>query len=321
MRAVIQTKPLLSLGHAELPHVQAGQLLIQVYVAGINRADLAQAAGRYPAPAGDSPILGLEVAGVITAVGEGVSSFALGDEVCGLVGGGAYAEYCIIESSLAMKIPAGLSFTDAASLPEAWMTAWFNLVQIGGLKAGQRVLIHAGASGVGAAGIQLAKHLGAWVATTAGGTLKGEFCRQLGADLVVDYQQDDFASIVKEAGGVDLILDGVGGDYLAKNQACLNMDGQIVLIGLLRGISAEAHLGLLLMKRQRITGSTLRAQPLGVKVELATALREKILPLIAIGDLKITIDSVFDWEKVAEAHQYIAENRNLGKVLLSMINF
>ncbi|MBY0445113.1 MAG: NAD(P)H-quinone oxidoreductase, partial [Burkholderiales bacterium] len=251
MRAVIQENQTLLLGDAALPKVAAGQLLIRVHAAGINRADLAQAAGRYPPPVGDSTILGLEIAGVVEALGEGVVDFAVGDEVLGLVGGGAYAEFCVLESALAIKKPADLSFIDAASLPEVWMTAWFNLVEIGKLAAGQRVLIHAGASGVGAASIQLAKYLGAWVATTAGGAKKAAFCRQLGADLVVDYQQQDFAAMVKEAGGVDLILDGVGGDYLAKNQACLNIDGQIVLIGLLRGMSTEINLGQLLMKRQR----------------------------------------------------------------------
>ncbi|NHQ86500.1 NAD(P)H-quinone oxidoreductase [Iodobacter sp. HSC-16F04] len=319
MRAVIQENQTLLLGDAALPKAAAGQLLIRVHAAGINRADLAQAAGRYPPPSGDSNILGLEVAGVVEALGEGVAGFAVGDEVLGLVGGGAYAELCLLESALAIKKPANLSFTDAASLPEVWMTAWFNLVEIGKLAAGQRVLIHAGASGVGAASIQLAKYLGAWVATTAGGAKKTEFCRQLGADLVVDYKQQDFAALIKEAGGVDLILDGVGGDYLAKNQACLNTDGQIVLIGLLRGISTEINLGQLLMKRQRLTGSTLRAQPLNVKARLAAALRDKIAPAIAAGQLKVTVDRVFNWQEAAIAHQYIADNQNIGKVLLQVI--
>ncbi|AZN35385.1 NAD(P)H-quinone oxidoreductase [Iodobacter ciconiae] len=318
MRAVIQEKQTLLLGEAALPKVAAGQLLVRVHAAGINRADLAQAAGRYPPPAGDSDILGLEVAGVVVGLGEGVADFVVGDEVLGLVRGGAYAEFCLLESMLAIKKPANLSFTDAASLPEVWMTAWLNLVEIGKLQAGQRVLIHAGASGVGAASIQLAKYLGAWVAATAGGARKTEFCRQLGADLVVDYQQQDFAVVVKEAGGVDLILDGVGGDYLAKNQACLNTDGQIVLIGLLRGVSTDINLGQLLMKRQRLTGSTLRAQPLKVKAQVAAALRDKILPALNTEQLKITVDCSFNWEDTAAAHQYIAENKNIGKVLLQV---
>ena len=318
MRAVLHDQPRLYLGDAELPGLGAGQLFIQVHAAGINRADLMQAAGKYPAPAGDSLILGLEVAGVVTELGAGVEGFAVGDEVFGLVGGGAYAGQCVLEAALAMKKPASLSFADAASLPEAWMTAWFNLVQIGKLQAGQRVLIHAGASGVGAAAIQLAKSLGAWVATTAGGAEKGEFCRRLGADLVMDYRSEDFSAKVKAAGGADLILDGVGGDYLAKNQACLNRDGQVVLIGLLGGISTEINLGLLLMKRQRLTGSTLRSQPLAVKAVIADAFRQTLLPRFASGDLKITLDRVFSWEEAAAAHAWVAENRNLGKVVLQI---
>jgi NADPH2:quinone reductase len=201
-------------------------------------------------------------------------------------------------------------------LPEVWLTTWLNLIEIGQLKAGQRVLIHAGASGVGAAAIQLAKSVGAWVAVTTSTPEKQTFCRELGADLVINYRAQDFAAEIKAAGGVDLILDTVGGDYLASNQRCLNADGLIIVIGLLRGIEAQLNLGLMLVKRQRIQGSALRNQPLLVKAKLAAALRGEILPRLVSGEFKVTLDRTFAIENVESAHQYLADNRNSGKVVL-----
>lgn len=320
MQAVLQTEPggpeTLHLGQTSRPQPAAGQLLVKVAAAGINRADLAQRAGNYPPPPGESNILGMEIAGRVVEVGTGVTQFAVGDRVMGLVGGGGYAEYCLLQSQLAIPVPTGMDAVAAASLPEAWMTTWFNLVDLGGLHAGQRVLIHAGASGIGSAGIQLCKSFGAWVAVTAGGPEKCAYCRDLGADMVIDYKQQDFATELKNAGGVDLILDGVGGDYLPRNQACLNADGQIILIGMLRGLSAEANMGLLLIKRQTLRGSTLRPQPLAVKGHLAQALRDHVLPLIQAGKLRVTVAREFDWTQVADAHRYVAAGHNLGKVIL-----
>jgi NADPH2:quinone reductase len=299
-----------------MPQSAAGQILVKVAAAGVNRADLMQAQGKYPPPAGESEILGLEVAGTIAALGEGVTGWQVGDAVLALVGGGAYAEYCLVEQSLCCLQPDTLSYAAAASLPEVWMTAWLNLIYIGQLKAGQRVLIHAGASGVGAAAIQLAKSVGAWVAVTTSTPEKQAFCRELGADLVIDYRTQDFATEIKAAGGVDLILDTVGGDYLAGNQRCLNRDGLIVVIGLLGGIEAQLNLGLMLVKRQRIQGSALRSQPLAVKSKLTEALRNEVLPRIASGEFKVTLDRTFAMADAQAAHDYVAANRNSGKVVL-----
>lgn len=316
MLAISTVNNQLALIEHPIPQPAAGQLLIKVAAAGVNRADLMQAQGKYPPPKGESEILGLEVAGVIVALGEGVAGWQVGDAVLALVGGGAYAEYCLVEQSLCCLQPNTLSSSEAASLPEVWLTAWLNLIDIGQLKAGQRVLIHAGASGVGAAAIQLAKSAGAWVAVTTSTPEKQAFCRELGADLAIDYRAQDFATEIKAAGGVDLILDTVGGDYLAGNQRCLNADGLIIVIGLLRGIEAQLNLGLMLVKRQRIQGSALRSQSLAIKAQLTKALRNEILPYIASGKFKITLDRTFPIQEAESAHQYLAANRNLGKVVL-----
>lgn len=306
-----------------IPHPVATQLLVKVAAAGVNRADLVQASGKYPPPPGESEILGLEIAGEVVALGEGVSEFAIGDKVFGLVAGGAYAEYCLLDQSLTCLQGNTLNAADAASLPEAWMTAWLNLIEIGQLQlngnsAGRRVLIHAGASGVGAAAIQLAKACGAWVAVTTSSPEKQAFCRALGADLVIDYRAQDFATEVKAAGGADLILDTVGASYLASNQRCLNLDGQMIVIGLLGGAEAQLNVGLLLVKRQRIIGSTLRSLPIARKAALTEALRSQVLPRIECGEFKVSLDRCFALGEAAAAHDYLASNRNLGKVVLTL---
>ncbi len=321
MQAMIQTAPgnasTLQLGRIEMPTIGAGQLLIRSRAAGVNRADIVQREGRYPAPAGASPILGLETAGEVVAIGTEVTGFAPGDPVFGLVAGGAYAEYVLLDADLALRKPDALSWAEAASLPEAWMTAWFNLVEHGDLRAGQAVLIHAGASGVGSAAIQLARRLGATVFATAGSEAKCAHCRELGADLAIDYTRQDFAGAVKAAGGVDLILDCIGADYLDRNLAALRPDGRLINIGLMGGSSASLNLGLVLVKRLRLQGSTLRSQPLPVKTRLTAALREQILPGILSGELRLTLDRTFDWTAAAAAHTHLEANRNLGKVVLT----
>ncbi|WP_348944293.1 NAD(P)H-quinone oxidoreductase [Chitinibacter sp. FCG-7] len=324
MLAITATNHTLQLTDHPIPNPAATQLLVKVAAAGVNRADLMQAQGKYPPLPGESEILGLEIAGEVVALGQGVTDFKVGDKVFGLVAGGAYAGYCLLEQSLSILQPNTLDAVAAASLPEAWMTAWLNLVEIGQLqldhhRAGQptkRVLIHAGASGVGAAAIQLAKSLGAWVAVTTSSPHKQAFCRELGADLVIDYRATDFAAEMRAAGGADLILDTVGGSYLAANQRCLNRDGLMVVIGLLGGVEAQLNLGVLLVKRQRIAGSTLRSQPLAVKAQLARALREHIVPRIVKGEYRVTLDRTFELAQAAQAHAYLADNQNLGKVVL-----
>lgn len=309
--------PALRLAEQPVPQLQEGQLLVRVHAAGVNRADLVQAAGKYPAPEGESPVLGLEIAGEVIACGAQTGRFAPGERVFGLVPGGGYAQYCLLDSRLAVRIPDFLDWVGAASLPETWLTAWLNLIEIGRLRAGQRVLIHAGGSGVGSAAIQLAKAHGAWVATTASAG-KLAYCRELGADLALDYRADDFAAAVRAAGGADLILDGVGGDHLQASQRCLNADGRLIIIGLLRGALAELNLGLLLVKRQRIQGSTLRSQSLAVKAQLTTALLHDVLPGLESGVYRLTLDRTFTLEDAQAAHDHVAANLSQGKVVLTL---
>lgn len=302
-----------------MPQRQAGQLLVQVMAAGINRADIIQRDGHYPPPPGASTVLGLEVAGVVMEA-DANSRFQQGDAVFGLVAGGAYAEFALLDEALAIAKPNSLSWVEAASLPEAWMTAWLNLVQVGKVKAGDNVLIHAGASGVGGCAIQLARLLGAHPFASAGSADKLQFCREMGAEQVFNYKETPtFARMIKDWGGVDMILDPVGASYLAENIASLKQDGRLVNIGIMGGGKAELNLGLVLMKRLSIIGSTLRSQPLSAKAPLAQALADRILPAILDGSLKTTVDSCFPWQQVADAHAYMESNANLGKVVLTFI--
>ncbi|OHX18420.1 NAD(P)H-quinone oxidoreductase [Chromobacterium amazonense] len=322
MQAVVQRTPggveTMDIGEWPRPQLAAGKLLVRVMAAGVNRADLVQREGRYPPPPGASPLMGLEVAGWVEEAADG-SAFQPGDAVFGLVEGGGYAEYVLMEEALAIAKPDELSWVEAASLPEAWMTAWFNLVEKAQLQAGERVLVHAGASGVGAAAIQLAGMLGAEAFASAGSEQKLAFCREMGARQAFNYRETAaFGDLVKSWGGADVALDPVGASYLAENLQALNPDGRLVNIGLMGGLKAELDFGRLLMKRLSLIGSTLRPQPLAVKARLAAALRERILPAILDGRLRAVVDSSYPWTQVADAHQYMAENRNLGKVVLTM---
>lgn len=322
MLAVLQTRAgdasTLYLGETARPQPGPGQLLLRVHAVGINRADIVQREGRYPAPAGASPLLGLEVSGEVVEVGAGVSGFAPGEAVFGLVGGGGYAEYAMLDASCALRKPDNLSHAEAASLPEAWMTAWFNLIELGQLKANEQVLIHAGASGVGAAAIQLARLHGAQVACTVGSAAKAAFCRGLGAQRAIEYHRQDFACELKAQGGVDLILDCVGARYLDANLHSLRSDGRLIVIGLMGGANAPLDLGRLLVKRLSLRGSTLRAQPEVVKARLSAALRDTILPALTAGQLKLTLDRTFPLAEVRAAHAWLEGNHNLGKLVLTL---
>ncbi|GGY25368.1 NAD(P)H-quinone oxidoreductase [Paludibacterium paludis] len=324
MKAVVQREAggseTLRLARIDKPILQDGQLLVRVMAAGVNRADIVQREGRYPAPPGASAILGLEVAGVVEEV-RGMSRFQPGDAVFGLVPGGGYAEYAVLDDELAIPKPDSLSWTEAASLPEAWMTAWFNIVEVGAFREGERVLIHAGASGVGAAAIQLVRLLGGESLVSVGSSVKLDFCRSLGASQGwLRQDQPVFAELVRQWGGADLVLDPVGGARLSENLRAMNMDGRLVLIGLMGGAESAIPLGLVLMKRLTVRGSTLRNQPLNVRGRLALALEEHVLPAIAAGSVEVTVDSVFPIEAVADAHDWMECNNNLGKVVLSMEN-
>lgn len=322
MRAVLQDAPgsadSLFLGQLACPQPGSGQLLVRVRAAGVNRADIVQREGRYPPPPGASPLLGLEVAGEVAAVGDAVNAFKPGDAVFGLVAGGGYAEYAVLDEGCAIAKPDYLSFAQAASLPEAWMTAWLNLVELAALNKGEAVLIHAGASGVGAAATQLARLRGATAIVTVGSEEKAAFCRQLGAFEAINYRTGSFQDAIKAIGGVDVVLDCIGGSYLDANLNSLKPDGRLIVIGLMGGAAAEFNLGKLLVKRLRVQGSTLRPQPLAVKARLTQCLRDTVLPALQAGHVTLTMDRQFPLGEVAAAHRWLEENRNQGKVVLDI---
>ncbi|AQR64616.1 NAD(P)H-quinone oxidoreductase [Aquaspirillum sp. LM1] len=319
MYAILQNAPggsdSLYWGEAALPEPGPGQLRVRVRACGVNRADIVQREGRYPPPADASPILGLELAGEVDALGENVSGWALGDAVLALVPGGAYAEYALVNADEALPKPASWSWAQAASVPEAWLTAWLNLIEVGQLHAGQTVLIHAGASGVGAAAIQLARWRGATVVATCGSADKAAFCQRLGAHQVVNYHEAAFADTVRALGRADLVLDCVGGSYLDAHLSCLKTDGKLVLIGVMGGAQAMLNLGLLLVKRISLIGSTLRSQPLAHRAALARQLQQQ-LPLWDAGLFQWTLDRTFALPDAAQAHAWLEGNHNQGKVVL-----
>lgn len=322
MRAVLVREPggveVLSLGDAPDPVPGEGELLVRVRAAGLNRADLLQRMGRYPPPAGASSLLGLELAGEVV---RGAGAFAPGDRVMSLVPGGAYAELATAPAATTLPVPAGLSWAEAAAIPEAFLTAWLNLFDLGGLASGETVLVHAGASGVGAAAIQLARARGATVITTAGSEAKLDFCRELGAAHTIHRHTEDFAARVEEitgGAGVALVLDVVGQPYWERNLRALARGGRLVLVGFLGGSRGEADLGPVLRKSLTVRGTTLRGTPDEQKAALVRELGEFALPRFKAGELKPTVDRLFPWDEVAAAHTYMAENRNLGKIVLEM---
>lgn len=296
----------------------ADHVEIEVVWTAINRADLMQRAGVYPPPPGASDILGLEVSGRIASVGAGATRFRPGDEVCALLTGGGYATRVVVPEVQVLPVPRGLSLEKAAAIPEAFATAWLNLYHEAALKPGERVLLHAGASGLGTAVIQLATAFGNPVFATAGDDAKLEICRKLGASGVWNRKAGSFVEAVKSWGGVDMVLDPVGGSYIADDQKVLNVDGRIVLIGLMGGRMAEVDLGLMLIKRQRLIGSTLRSRTVRDKGAVMQALYRNVWPLLAAGQIEPLIDSAWPIEQVEDAMAYVADNRNTGKVLLKI---
>lgn len=307
----------------DVPDVTHGadEVLVAVKATAVNRADLAQARGNYPPPPGASNILGLEMAGVIEAVGENVRDWHIGDQVCALLPGGGYAEKAAVPAGMLMPLPEDWRFTLGAAIPEVWFTAYVNLFLEGGLQAGETVLIHAGASGVGTAAIQLAKVSGARVFVTAGSADKLARCRELGAKLAINYKEQDFVGAAQAAtggDGVDLIIDPVGGDYLDRNVRTLRPFGRLVNIGLLGGIRGEMNMALLLRKRLRIVGSTLRGRPLAEKIAITQQFSERFWPLLRSGELQPIIDATFPIEQAQEAHAHVAQDKNIGKVILRL---
>jgi putative PIG3 family NAD(P)H quinone oxidoreductase len=306
---------------AEVPDPMLGRqdLLVRVYATALNRADTLQRRGQYPPPPGESEILGLELAGVVEAVGAETRGFVPGDRIFGLVGGGGYAEQAVIDYRLAIPMPQEWDFVQAAAVPEVFFTANETLFTLGGLHKGETVLIHAGASGVGTAGIQMARQAGARVFVTAGSADKIARTVELGAEVGINYKEEDFAVRVlalTHKAGVDLIQDFIGAAYWQRNLQCLKVGGRLVLVGLMGGAKVDADLGLLLRKRLQVIGSVLRSQPLENKIAITQRFRERWLPLLESGAIRPIIDTTFPLAEAAAAHRYMEENRNVGKIML-----
>lgn len=315
----------MGLGECETPSPGPGEILIEVHYAGVNRPDVAQRSGRYPPPPGASPILGLEVAGRVAALGEGVdrgvNSWRIDDRVTALVPGGGYAEYCVAPAVHALPIPEGMGLADAASLPETWFTVWANLMDIGRLKAGERLLVHGGSSGIGLTAIQLARHVGAEVIVTVGSEEKAAFCKAFGADTAINYRSGDFVEAVKEATGgegVDVVLDMVGGAYLQKDVRLLRRDGRLVMIAFLEGSKTEFDFLPVMMKRLTLTGSTMRPRTVAEKAAIRDALLENIWPALAAGQLKNHLFATFPFAQAGEAHRLMESSRHIGKIVLQV---
>ncbi len=301
-----------------LPVPKDGEVLIKVRAAGVNRPDVVQRMGLYPAPPGASDLPGLEVSGVVVAVADGVTKPVVGDTVCALVAGGGYAEYCTAPAVCCLPIPEGINFVEAAAIPETFFTVWHNVFERGALKSGETLLVHGGSSGIGTTAIQLAKVFGATVVTTAGSDEKCEACTGLGADMAINYKTSDFVTEIKSKfKGVDVVLDMVGGDYTARNIACLKPDGRLVNIAFLNGSKVSADLMPVMMKRLTLTGSTLRPRDVAFKGALAAALKAKVWPMLAMGLVRPVIDQVLPLEEAAAAHAWMETSQHVGKIVLS----
>lgn len=311
----------LTLDTASTPSAKAGEVLIEVAYAGVNRPDCIQRAGHYPPPPDASPIIGLEVSGRIVALGDGVSAWRVGDVVCALTPGGGYAEYCVAPAAHCLPSPRDLTLLEAASLPENYFTVWNNLFDRVHLEAGETVLIHGGSGGIGLAAIQLAKAFGATPITTVGSADKAAFCRGIGAAHVINYREQDFvAEIATITGkkGVDVVLDMVGGDYIEKNMKSLALEGRMVIIAFLQGSKVTVDWRHIMMRRLTVTGSTLRASPSQRKAEIAMSLREKVWPLFETKKIKPVIFRVFPLAQAAEAHRLMESSAHIGKIMLEV---
>ncbi|HMQ49565.1 MAG TPA: NAD(P)H-quinone oxidoreductase [Saprospiraceae bacterium] len=310
------------IGEYPLPEPASDEILVKVAYTAVNRADLLQREGKYPPPPGDSPLLGLECAGIVVACGGNVKKWQAGDAVCGLLNGGGYAEYAIFHQDMALPIPKGLSLEQAAAIPEVFLTAYQALHWLTRLQAGESVLIHAGGSGVGTAAIQLVKAAGANCLASASAK-KHALCLSLGADQCIDYQQNKLGDQVLDftrGKGVDIILDVIGGPNFQENIQLLAQDGRMVMLGFLGGAKAERlNLAPIVLKRQQIIGSTLRSRSLDYKIRLSQALYAYAWPLLEQGKLRPVIDRVFDWQKATEAHRFMAANQNQGKLVMKVV--
>ncbi|MCG3243043.1 NAD(P)H-quinone oxidoreductase [Mycobacterium avium subsp. hominissuis] len=323
MRAIV-AESADQLSWQEVADVSAGpgEVVVKVAAAGVNRADVLQAAGKYPPPPGASETIGMEVSGVIAEVGDGVTEWSVGQEVCALLAGGGYAEYVAVPAGQLLPIPAGVDLVDAAGLPEVACTVWSNLVLIAGLRNGQLLLVHGGASGIGSHAIQVARALGAGVAVTAGSAEKLGFCRELGADITINYRDEDFvARLADETGGADVILDIMGAAYLDRNIDALATDGQLVIIGMQGGVKAELNIGKLLAKRARVIGTTLRGRPVSgpnSKTEIVQAVTASVWPMIADGRVRPIIGARLPIQQAGDAHRRLVASEVTGKIVLTV---
>ena len=310
-----------SLVFAEIPDPTAGhgEVLIEVAAAGVNRADIGQREGHYPSPVGASPLMGMEVSGIVRALGAGVSRWAVGDRVCGLLPGGGYASLAVAAEGQLLSVPDSLDLVDAAGLPEAIATVWSNVFLTAAIRAGETLLVHGGSSGIGTIAIQLARAFGSLVAVTAGSPAKLAACERLGAAILINYRTEDFAERIAEATdgrGVDVILDSIGGGYLERNLASLAPRGRLVAIANLSGESGTLDFGLMMRRWLSIHGSTLRARPIAEKNEIIASVQENVWPLVTTGQVVPVIDGRFSLADAADAHQRLESSEHIGKLLL-----
>lgn len=311
----------LTLVKRPVPRPGPGEILVRIAAAGVNRPDVFQRAGAYPPPPGASDLPGLEISGVVAALGEGAALFTLGDPVCALVAGGGYAEFCVVNERNALPVPASLSMVEAAGVPETFFTVWSNVFERGGLTPGETLLVHGGSSGIGTTAIQLAKAFGAVVIATAGSQAKCDACTALGADHAINYRTQDFVAAVRAAThdhGADLILDMVGGPYVERNFQAAAMDGRIVQIAFLQSPKVTIDLRPVMMKRLTYTGSTLRARTVDFKARVAEELRAKVWPLLRQGRCKPMIDATFPLADAARAHARMEASDHIGKLILTI---
>ncbi|ETD83603.1 NAD(P)H quinone oxidoreductase [Rhodobacter capsulatus YW1] len=321
MRCIEITAPggpeVLKLASRAVPVPGPGEILIEIAFAGVNRPDALQRAGAYKAPPGASDLPGLECSGHVAALGPGVSGWAVGDPVCALLPGGGYADYATCPAAHALPVPAGISLRDAACLPETCFTVWSTVVMRGGLTAGERFLVHGGSSGIGTTAIQIARALGARVWATAGSAEKCAACAALGA-TAINYREADFTEILRAEGGANLILDMVGGSYIARNIRALADDGRLVFIAFLEGPKAEINFAQVMLRRLTLTGATLRPQSDTAKAEIARQLRARVWPMIEAGQVKVIHDSSFALEEAAAAHARMETSAHIGKIVLRL---
>jgi putative PIG3 family NAD(P)H quinone oxidoreductase len=324
MRAVIAPDPggpeALLVTERPDPTPGPGEVVIDMAATAVNRADTMQRQGFYPPPPGASDVLGLECSGVVSAVGEGVGDWAVGDEVCALLAGGGYAEKVLVPAGQVMPVPPGVDLVNAGALPEVACTVWSNLFMVAGLQPDETLLVHGGAGGIGTFAIQLAHALGARVVTTAGSAEKLEVCRSLGADVTVNYREQDFVEEVKAAtdgAGADVILDNMGAKYLARNVDALATEGRLVVIGLQGGSTAELDLGVLLRKRAAVIATTLRARPASEKAAICAAVVEHVWPLVADGSVRTLVHTTLPLEQAGEGHRIMEASDHIGKIVLT----